>query len=312
MIATCAACGADNPPTARFCGACGVRLAMTCPHCQATVSGTTRFCTACGGTLPAADRGRNVDRRRRCGSAAGSPNGDACPSCSSTSRTSRAWPNRWTRRRSAASRRATSRPRGRSSPATAARSRSSSVTPSWRCGARRSPTRTTRSARCAPLARSSMPSGASGAPRRADRSPRARPSPPARRRSRSERPGRAWSPATSSRWRLDSSRGHRPAGRWSTPATRELAQPRPRTPPCRPLALKGRRARLTAYRAVPIVAPRTAAERGAHSGAVHRSRARAARAGRAVSGRRPRRARAPRLGHRHRRHRQEPAGVGVR
>ncbi len=55
MTAVCSTCGAENPPAARFCGACGARLAMACPHCQAPVTGTTRFCNACGGTLPAAD-----------------------------------------------------------------------------------------------------------------------------------------------------------------------------------------------------------------------------------------------------------------
>ena len=53
---------------------------------------------------------------------------------------------------------ATSSSRARSSAGTAARSRSSSATRSWPSGARRSPTRTTRSAPCAPRSTSSTPS----------------------------------------------------------------------------------------------------------------------------------------------------------
>jgi class 3 adenylate cyclase len=52
-MATCQACGLDNPDDARFCGRCGSSLAGTCPACGAPVIPGTAFCTACGATLQA-------------------------------------------------------------------------------------------------------------------------------------------------------------------------------------------------------------------------------------------------------------------
>ena len=79
-----------------------------------------------------------------------SPSAASSASCSPISSGSRRSPRGATPRRSASSRTATSRPSARSSAATAARSRSSSATRSWRCGAPRSPTRTTPSGRSGP------------------------------------------------------------------------------------------------------------------------------------------------------------------
>ncbi len=136
-------------------------------------------------------------------------------SCSWTSRISRRWPRPSIPRRCAASSRATSRWPDPSWRATAGRSRSSSVMPSWRCGEPRSPTRTTRSGRCAPRWPSWTGLDASEAqpPERTSRLEQ--PSRPARRRSRSAPTGRAWLPAT---WST-SPHGFRvrrsPAGCWS-------------------------------------------------------------------------------------------------
>ena len=44
---TCAACGAENRATARFCRECGSPLALTCPNGHAVEPGD-RFCDTCG------------------------------------------------------------------------------------------------------------------------------------------------------------------------------------------------------------------------------------------------------------------------
>jgi class 3 adenylate cyclase/tetratricopeptide (TPR) repeat protein len=44
----CLACQHDNPPGARFCMACGARLATVCAGCAAELPGSARFCPACG------------------------------------------------------------------------------------------------------------------------------------------------------------------------------------------------------------------------------------------------------------------------
>ena len=58
----CARCNADNPPGARFCGACGASLDTACPHCGTALLAGQRFCTGCGHDFappvkPAADEG---------------------------------------------------------------------------------------------------------------------------------------------------------------------------------------------------------------------------------------------------------------
>ena len=47
----CPACHEDNPPRARFCLACGVRLAAVCAACGATAPEGARFCPECGQPL---------------------------------------------------------------------------------------------------------------------------------------------------------------------------------------------------------------------------------------------------------------------
>ena len=50
----CAACGQDNPASARFCSGCGAALATTlpCPRCGTANPATHRFCHDCGERLP--------------------------------------------------------------------------------------------------------------------------------------------------------------------------------------------------------------------------------------------------------------------
>ncbi len=48
----CPSCGAQNAEAARFCGSCGARLTETCPHCRADVPVGRRFCPACGKAMP--------------------------------------------------------------------------------------------------------------------------------------------------------------------------------------------------------------------------------------------------------------------
>ena len=47
----CSACGADNPPGARFCNGCGTALHGTCAHCGHANPPAGRFCNECGGAL---------------------------------------------------------------------------------------------------------------------------------------------------------------------------------------------------------------------------------------------------------------------
>ena len=46
------ACGADNRPTATFCGGCGARLAATCHVCGRDLPESNRFCDGCGAPRP--------------------------------------------------------------------------------------------------------------------------------------------------------------------------------------------------------------------------------------------------------------------
>ncbi len=45
---TCPECRHDNRESARFCEACGARLARRCPQCQTELRPTARFCDECG------------------------------------------------------------------------------------------------------------------------------------------------------------------------------------------------------------------------------------------------------------------------
>jgi class 3 adenylate cyclase/tetratricopeptide (TPR) repeat protein len=49
----CPACQHDNPPRARFCVACGGRLATACAACAAELPAGARFCPACGRAVEA-------------------------------------------------------------------------------------------------------------------------------------------------------------------------------------------------------------------------------------------------------------------
>jgi class 3 adenylate cyclase len=53
-VLTCAACGTENPPEARFCDGCGSALSATCPSCGAPHRPNARFCGRCGTPLGAA------------------------------------------------------------------------------------------------------------------------------------------------------------------------------------------------------------------------------------------------------------------
>ncbi|MBP0631195.1 MULTISPECIES: adenylate/guanylate cyclase domain-containing protein [unclassified Cupriavidus] len=48
----CTHCQFENPAGARFCEACGQRLAQACPQCGYESSPSARFCAACGAQLP--------------------------------------------------------------------------------------------------------------------------------------------------------------------------------------------------------------------------------------------------------------------
>jgi adenylate cyclase len=51
MAKRCDACGAENPATSRYCGACGSALRGRCPACGAAVASEARFCGACGAAV---------------------------------------------------------------------------------------------------------------------------------------------------------------------------------------------------------------------------------------------------------------------
>src|SRR3989475_8348425 len=47
----CPRCQHDNPPSMKFCGECGARLAAVCPACGAANAPTQKFCGECGAPL---------------------------------------------------------------------------------------------------------------------------------------------------------------------------------------------------------------------------------------------------------------------
>jgi class 3 adenylate cyclase len=47
----CPGCHQQNPPHARFCLGCGVRLALVCASCGTELPGGARFCLQCGGAV---------------------------------------------------------------------------------------------------------------------------------------------------------------------------------------------------------------------------------------------------------------------
>src|SRR5918911_4139833 len=48
---TCPHCGAENPPTVKFCGQCGTSLSLSCPRCGVANPPGFKFCGQCGTPL---------------------------------------------------------------------------------------------------------------------------------------------------------------------------------------------------------------------------------------------------------------------
>ncbi|HEY7490168.1 MAG TPA: zinc ribbon domain-containing protein [Candidatus Tectomicrobia bacterium] len=44
----CPQCQQDNPPQAKFCLECGIRLVLTCAQCDTALPAGARFCLVCG------------------------------------------------------------------------------------------------------------------------------------------------------------------------------------------------------------------------------------------------------------------------
>src|SRR5262245_3559483 len=53
----CHRCQHDNPEGARFCMACGGRVALACAHCGTELPADAAFCFSCGRAIAAAPRG---------------------------------------------------------------------------------------------------------------------------------------------------------------------------------------------------------------------------------------------------------------
>jgi hypothetical protein len=51
----CSQCHQENPPQAKFCLACGVRLTLACSACGTELPAGARFCLACGQPVQAPD-----------------------------------------------------------------------------------------------------------------------------------------------------------------------------------------------------------------------------------------------------------------
>jgi class 3 adenylate cyclase len=63
MAVRCGSCGAEQPPDARYCSACGASLREACPSCGAEATPGAAFCSACGTPLRA--RRAVTDREER-------------------------------------------------------------------------------------------------------------------------------------------------------------------------------------------------------------------------------------------------------
>ena len=70
----CPACQHENKPVARFCEACGARLARTCPSCGEEAGAQARFCPACGATID--EPVSPAERRQVAGEATSVPAGE--------------------------------------------------------------------------------------------------------------------------------------------------------------------------------------------------------------------------------------------
>jgi len=47
----CPRCQQENPPQAKFCLECGVRVALTCTKCRSELPAGAKFCLECGEPL---------------------------------------------------------------------------------------------------------------------------------------------------------------------------------------------------------------------------------------------------------------------
>lgn len=54
-MTNCPDCGAPNEAGRKFCGDCGVRLAVACPSCGTSNAPGSRFCGECGSPLAGAE-----------------------------------------------------------------------------------------------------------------------------------------------------------------------------------------------------------------------------------------------------------------
>ena len=58
----CSSCDADNPETAKFCGACGAALPINCSKCGEPNRPGSRFCNQCGAALAASPKPASAQR----------------------------------------------------------------------------------------------------------------------------------------------------------------------------------------------------------------------------------------------------------
>src|SRR4051794_19451758 len=61
----CLGCGADNRDDARFCAACGVRIAARCSTCERELVAGARFCDGCGAPVAVADGAGDAGEQTR-------------------------------------------------------------------------------------------------------------------------------------------------------------------------------------------------------------------------------------------------------
>ena len=57
----CSVCGADNPATSHYCGACGTPLGVGCPSCGAPILRGARYCFNCGLAVQREDGDRPLE-----------------------------------------------------------------------------------------------------------------------------------------------------------------------------------------------------------------------------------------------------------
>ena len=159
----CSTCGTDNDAGRRFCDTCGAPLSVACRMCGSSNRPTARFCGDCGTPVEGPGAGGIVAPRPVAVETAGAQAERRLVSVLFVdlvgyTTLADGWDPEQARDLLTALLRAR---RGTSSPGTAAPSRSSSATPSWRSGAPRPPTRTTPNGPSGPPSSSSTASRAS-------------------------------------------------------------------------------------------------------------------------------------------------------